>query len=152
MNNGLCQYVGCNSIATQNGTKLYCHAHGGRGICRYDGCRNLAQAAGVCITHGWKKRRCSIDGCNKQSQNKNGKCKKHGGATLCSFNGCGRPMHARKMCKMHIRMNVHSSAAVVMEADTTSASDAALVASVSWRSHETRNQGIDENRNWRGRQ
>ncbi len=79
MNNGLCQYDGCKSIATENGSKLFCHAHGGRRICCHAGCQNLAQAQGVCITHGWKKKRCSVDGCEKQSQSKNGMCKTHGG-------------------------------------------------------------------------
>ena len=110
MNNGLCQYDGCKSIATENGSKLFCHAHGGRRICCHAGCQNLAQAQGVCITHGWKKKRCSVDGCEKQSQSKNGMCKTHGGAKLCSVGGCRHSIYVQKLCRFHLRTRTRTSA------------------------------------------
>ena len=123
MNDGLCQYVGCKSIATENGSKLFCHAHGGRRVCCYAGCQKLAQARGVCITHGWKKKRCSFDGCKKQSQSKNGMCKTHGGAKLCSFGGCIHSIYIRKMCRFHLRTMTAADTMRMMPGGIESASN-----------------------------
>ncbi len=42
-------------------------------------CDNIAQSGGVCIGHGAMKKRCSLEGCEKQAQ-KRGVCYKHLGS------------------------------------------------------------------------
>ncbi len=72
-----CGFEGCNGRATSPGFSNFCKKHGGRYRCTRQDCCNFAQGKGLCIKHGYKKRRCYINGCNKQSVVR-GLCKKHG--------------------------------------------------------------------------
>ena len=78
-----CHFEGCNNRATCPGFSNFCKRHGGRYRCTHHDCRNFAQARGLCIKHGYRKPRCSIDGCNKQSVLK-GLCKNHGQKQRCT--------------------------------------------------------------------
>jgi hypothetical protein len=72
-----CGFEGCKNRATCPGFSNYCKKHGGRYRCTHQDCCRFAQGRGLCIKHGYNKRRCNIDGCNNQSVMQ-GLCKKHG--------------------------------------------------------------------------
>jgi hypothetical protein len=69
--------------------------------CSIEGCDKQAQNGGVCIKHGATKKRCSIEGCDKQAQN-GGVCIKHGATKKrCSIEGCDKQAVNGRVCIKH---------------------------------------------------
>jgi len=58
--------------------------------CSEDGCLKQSQGLnGKCVAHGGGER-CGVEGCPKSAQGKTGKCIAHGGGPRCVVDGCLR--------------------------------------------------------------
>jgi hypothetical protein len=101
-------FEGCMNHATCPGFSNFCKKHGGRYQCIHQDCCSIAQGRGLCITHGYKKRRCNIDGCNFQSVTR-GLCKKHGLQQHCTVNNCTKFVVTQNMCHYHWRASSRPS-------------------------------------------
>lgn len=70
--------------------------------CSTPNCGKYAQAQGLCISHGGKKKKyiCVVDGCTNGAVFK-GKCRKHGGISRCVVDGCNNPKYNQNVCLEH---------------------------------------------------
>jgi hypothetical protein len=103
-----CAVVGCVNRATCPGFSDQCKKHGGRYRCSYPDCTNIAQGRGLCVRHGYKKKRCEIEGCTKQCV-VGGFCKEHGLVICCVHQRCMKSVFRKKMCYFHWVLNQSST-------------------------------------------
>ena len=97
----LCVYPKCQSLSIGNGV---CVKHGyRRKKCSHPQCQSRAKGNGVCVKHGYQPKKCKMDGCKKRAYAK-GVCKSHGGGSgVCSVPECSLPIFQQQKCSYHYK-------------------------------------------------
>jgi hypothetical protein len=78
----------------------FCPFHG---ICKrysYLDCNSMAQKKSVCMRRGYKKKTCSMHGCNNNAM-RNGVCISHGPKCSCMIKECNQAIFQEKKCHFH---------------------------------------------------
>ena len=109
----LCNYPTCISQSIGNGL---CVKHGyRRKKCSHPLCQSRSKGNGVCVKHGYQPKKCVIDGCKKRAYTKR-LCKSHGGGDgVCSVRDCSLPIFQQHKCNYHYKLVVRCEVIVTDE-------------------------------------
>ena len=79
-----------------------CITHGAkRKQCSVPGCSKNVKKAGLCSAHGPARKKCNAEGCNKVAV-RGGRCISHGAKRkTCAVPGCDKQSVLASMCKRH---------------------------------------------------
>ena len=101
----------------------YCHLHGKHRKCTCPQCSNYVQSHGLCIQHGYRKKKCSNDGCfNNAIRNNVGI--NHGAKHYCTIPECSKSLFQAGKCRFHFRCLLVASAVDSTTEDILAAANA----------------------------